>query len=627
MSVLKLILKKLEIPESKRTTNSVLRNRDLLPIPRTHQTWGFFSNFSYWGLLSFQIGTYSAASSASSIGMSYGNIILAYFVGDIITLLFTIANSYQGINYKVGYTLTQRFVFGIYGSGLGILIRILMSIVNYGSNAFMGAYCVNLMIECIWPQYLNMKNTLSSSVAMSTKELIGFLIFHLLCIFAYYIKPYRINHLLNIASFLCMASFIGLVCYLTHKAGGVGSGFSGSSQTIHGKEFATQFVYMASYWFGSVSPGCVNQSDYSRFCNNQYTMNLGIALGLLIPTTVVPIMGVVGTSAAMKAYNVSAEDVWQPYQICELILNDHYTSKARCGIFFCGLSWTLSQLAYNISSCGVPAGFDASGVLPKYINIYRGAMACAALSFACQPWNFFNTSSTFLTVMSSFGVVMTPILAIMICDNFCIRNQKYSVTQGFVIHGDYYFYKGVNWRAVVVWVIATAPGLPGIYYQIHMPENPTTAQTGIMNYFYANCFTSSLLAFFLYWILCLIWPVQQSIPDDKDYYNAFSTEEARKRNMIPYCELTEEELQNVGMSKQHDDDEDTSSTDVASYDEVKKTEDGVEEENISISSKKTSANNTSEDEAVSNEYGSIKSEGIYNRINKLTNKMKKKLNI
>lgn len=587
MGFMQTVLKKLEIPESKRTSNSVLRNKDLLPIPVPHQTWGFFSNFCYWGLLSFNIGTYSAASSASSVGMSYGNIVLAYFVGDIVTLLFTVANSYQGLNYKVGYTLTQRFVFGIYGSGFGILIRILMSIVNYAANSFMGAYCVNLMIECIWPQYLNMENTLSHHVAMSTKELIGFLIFHFLCVFAYYIKPYQINYLLNISSFFCMASFIGLVCFLTHKAGGIGDGFSGSSQTIHGGEFAQQFVYMASYWFGSVSPGCTNQSDYSRFSNNQWTMNLGIVLGLLIPTNVVPVMGVVGTSAAMKAYGVDAEDVWQPYQICELILNNTYTSKARCGIFFCGFSWTLSQLAYNISACGVPAGFDASGIFPKYINIYRGAMACAALSFACQPWNFYNSSSTFLTVMSSFGVIMTPILTIMICDNFVIRRQKYSVSQAFVIHGDYFFYKGFNIRALVVWLVATAPGLPGIYYQVHYPEEMTTAINGIMNYFYYNCFTSSLISFFGYWGLCLIWPVQQSVPDDKDYYGAFTTEQAIKRGMVPYDELTEEELQEVGMSKRSDDD---SSTDVNTDTEIIKEKDHSDADvdyEMSLSSQKS----------------------------------------
>ena len=573
MAILTSLLKKLEIPESKRTSNSVLRNKDLLPIPRSHQTWGFFSNFCYWGLLSFNIGTYTSASAASSIGMSYGNIILAYFLGDVISLLFTIANSYQGLNYKVGYTLSQRFVFGIYGSGFGILIRILMSIVNYASMAFMGGYCVNLMIECIWPQYLNLENTLSSHVAMTTKELIGYLIYHLLCLFAFFIKPYQINYLLICSSFFCMASFIGLVSYLSHQAGGVGVGFSGATQTIHKGEFARQFVYMASYWFGSVSPGITNQSDYSRFCTNQYSMGAGIMLGLLIPSNIIPVMGVVGTSAAMKIYNVSSEEVWQPYQVCELILNNSYTSKARCGIFFCGFCWTLSQLAYTVSAFGIPAGFDASGIFPKYINIYRGALACAALSFACQPWNFYNSSSTFLTVMSSFGVIMTPILTIMICDNFCVRRQKYAVTQSFVIHGDYYYYKGVNWRAIFAWMVATAPGLPGIYYQVHPPAVMSVAQRGILDYFYFNCFTSSLISFFLYWGLCVIWPVQQSVPDDKDYYGAFTTEQAIKRGMVPYDELTEEELNAVGMSKKSDDDstsdsDNTSNADVSTIDET-----------------------------------------------------------
>lgn len=541
----------LEIPHDKRTTISVLRNPDLLPIPTEHQTWGFFSNFAYWGLLSFNIGTYSAASAASGIGMSYANIILSYFVGDCLTLCFTIANSFQGLNYKVGYTLTSRFVFGIYGSGLGILIRILMSIVNYSCNAFMGAYTVNLMIESIFPQYLNMKNTLDHNVAMNTRELIGFIIFHGVCVVAYFFKPYKMNYLLIWSSVASMASFVGLCIYLTHLAGGVGDGFKGSSQTIHGATFAQQFVYMASYWFGSVSPGTTNQSDYSRFAKKPWAMSLGIALGLLIPTNVVPIMGVVGTSAALKAFpGTTADDVWMPNQMCELILENTYTKGARAGVFFCGLSWTASQLAYNISSCGVPAGFDASGIAPRYINVFRGAMACALLSWACQPWNFYNSSSTFLTVMSAFGVIMTPILSIMICDNFCIRRQRYAVSEGFKVKGEFYFTKGVNWRAMFSWAAATAPGLPGLYYQIHPDQKHSP---GIDNFFYANSFVAFLISFFSYWILCLIWPLKITIKQDsKDYYNAFTEAQALKKGMIPYSQLTEEDLNEVGLSKGED---------------------------------------------------------------------------
>ncbi|SSD60637.1 related to Thiamine transporter [Saccharomycodes ludwigii] len=399
------ILKRLEVPHDKRETLSALRNPDLLPIPRKDQTWGFWSNFAYWGVMSFSVGTWMSASSALDVGMTYAQTIGSFIVGDFVTILFTLANSYQGLNWKVGYTLSQRFVFGIYGSGFGILIRILMSIVNYGANAWLGGLCVNLILDSWSHHYLHLENTLPDNIAMTSKQVIGFMIFHVICALTYFMKPYKMNYLLIWSSVACCFSMLGMVIYLTHKAGGPGTGFKDVKQTSYGSDFSWNFVYMVSYWFGSVSPGSTNQSDYSRFSSSKWSIWLGTICALLIPTTVIPAFGVIGASTCEKLYN---ESYWMPMDICEKWLFDSYDAAGRAGVFFCGVSFTASQIAYTVSSCGFAGGMDLSGVLPKYIDIMRGALITAAISFACQPWNFYNSSSTFLTVMSSFAIFCEP---------------------------------------------------------------------------------------------------------------------------------------------------------------------------------------------------------------------------
>ena len=183
---------------------------------------------------------------------------------------------------------------------------------------------------------------------------------------------------------------------------------------------------------------------------------------------------------------------------------------------------------------------DLAGLLPKYVDIKRGAIFAACVSWACLPWNFYNSSSTFLTVMSSFGVVMTPIITVMICDNFLIRKRQYSVTNAFVLNGEYYYTKGVNWRAVVAWVCGMAPGLPGIAWEVN---NDYFHNTGIINFFYGDSFFSFLISFFVYWGLCIFFPFKITVKhDDKDYYGAFTDEEARKKGMVPYSEISEEEI-------------------------------------------------------------------------------------
>ncbi|CAI4773124.1 thiamine transporter [Saccharomyces cerevisiae] len=530
-------LRFLEIPVKNRASVNFLRNPDLQPIKSVNQTWGFWSNFAYWGVLSFNVGMWIGGSSALTVGLSYSETIGAFIIADLLTILFALANSCPGYDWKVGFTLAQRFVFGIYGSALGIIIRILMSIVYYGSNAWLGGLCVNMILDSWSHHYLHLPNTLSSKVAMTTKELIGFIIFHILTAFCYFMKPYHMNYILIWSCVGTFFAMLGMVIYLTKSAHGVGDLFTSTHSTVTGSKKAWAWVYTISYWYGSVSPGCTNQSDFSRFGSSNCAIWTGTIVALLIPATLIPVFGIIGASACEKLYG---QTFWMPMDIFDNWLTTNYSAGARAATFFCGFCFVMSQISYTISNCGFASGMDLAGLLPKYVDIKRGAIFAACVSWACLPWNFYNSSSTFLTVMSSFGVVMTPIITVMICNNFLIRKRQYSVTNAFVLKGEYYFTKGVNWRAIVAWVCGMAPGLPGIAWEVN---NDYFHNTGIINFFYGDSFFSFLISFFVYWGLCLLFPFKITVKhDDKDYYGAFTDEEARKKGMVPYSEISEEEI-------------------------------------------------------------------------------------
>ncbi|CAI4036489.1 hypothetical protein SMKI_15G3360 [Saccharomyces mikatae IFO 1815] len=530
-------LRFLEIPVKDRACVNFLRNPDLQPIKSANQTWGFWSNFAYWGVLSFNVGMWVGGSSALTVGLSYSETIGAFIIADILTILFALANSCPGYDWKVGFTLAQRFVFGIYGSAFGIIIRILMSIVYYGSNAWLGGLCVNMILDSWSHHYLHLPNTLSSKVAMTTKELIGFIIFHVITAFCYFMKPYHMNYILIWSCVGTFFSMLGMVIYLTKNAHGVGELFTSTQSTVTGSAKAWAWVYTISYWYGSVSPGCTNQSDFSRFGSSNCAIWSGTIVALLLPATLIPVFGIIGASTCDKLYG---QPFWMPMDIFNNWLTTNYSAGARAATFFCGFCFVMSQISYTISNCGFASGMDLAGLLPKYVDIKRGAIFAACVSWACLPWNFYNSSSTFLTVMSSFGVVMTPIITVMICDNFLIRKRQYSVTNAFVLNGEYYYTKGVNWRAVVAWVCGMAPGLPGIAWEVN---NDYFHNTGIINFFYGDSFFSFLISFFVYWGLCIFFPFKITVKhDDKDYYGAFTDEEARKKGMVPYSEISEEEI-------------------------------------------------------------------------------------
>lgn len=179
---------------------------------------------------------------------------------------------------------------------------------------------------------------------------------------------------------------------------------------------------------------------------------------------------------------------------------------------------------------------DLAGVFPKFINIRRGAFLAALLSWVVQPWNFYNTSSTFISVMSSFGVVVTPINAIIVADFHVIRKAKIPLRDLYTaaLDGTFYFTKGFNFRAIITWLVTSIPGIPGIAASVQVIKVPT----GLNHFFYGSILFSFLCPFILYIIVCKLFPFENpGVNDEYDHFNAFTLEECSLMNMTPYVEV------------------------------------------------------------------------------------------
>lgn len=85
-------------------------------------------------------------------------------------------------------------VLGMNGAYIGQLIRIILSIVWYGSQAWLGGLCVSAMLSSWSYSFLTMPNALPESARMVTRELIGFLIFQIISIPALVSPLFFVNH-------------------------------------------------------------------------------------------------------------------------------------------------------------------------------------------------------------------------------------------------------------------------------------------------------------------------------------------------------------------------------------------------------------------------------------------------
>lgn len=525
-------LSKIEVPHENRQHVSILQNPDLEPMPKHRRIWGLWSYFAYWGIANISIGTFSVGAAFLSLGLNIQQAMGMLTVGNILVVLYTFLNSYPGQVYHIGYTLSQRMVFGIYGSSLGIVIRVILSIVNYGSQAWIGGLSMNIMFSCLSSNYLNMKNTFPLNVDMTRQGFISFLCFQIVQFPFFFIKPERMNWSLNFSCFICFGAFMSMWIYLMVINHGPGSLYHLKIE-LSSSELGWVWVYGFTTWYAGLSPSITNQPDFARFSSgSSQKLFWGIFLGIF-GTELIPLAGMICASCSQDLYGTA---YWMPTDIAMQWLKDDYSPRTRCACFFLGFAFMFTQLALNVLCNGFSGGMDLAAAFPRLIDIKRGAICVALLSWAVLPWKFYNSTSVFLSVMNSFGVIMTPITALIITDFIFIRKQRLKVNDLYTLdkNGAFYFNGGVNYRAIIVFFISIAPGIPGILYNV----NPTKYKmnSGIIHFYDGYIVFSFVIPAGLYYVLAkYIWPIK-GVEDyhDKDKFDAFTLEECKKLDLEPY---------------------------------------------------------------------------------------------
>lgn len=208
-------------------------------------------------------------------------------------------------------------------------------------------------------------------------------------------------------------TIFGLSIGLMAAAGGVGSYVKTPTTAKGGSELGWAFIHGITTLIGGNAVGMTSQADFSRFARRPGNQLIGQTFGVLFFGIVVPVFGVLGTSAAGKMYgDVTELGLWNPPNIVQLWLDTDYSPKLRAAAFFTALGLLANILALNSVENGVSGGMDFAGLCPKYINIRRGSYLIAVVSIALNPWQILAKASTFTATLSSFGSEWTNALPV-----------------------------------------------------------------------------------------------------------------------------------------------------------------------------------------------------------------------
>ncbi|KNG82032.1 NCS1 allantoate transporter [Aspergillus nomiae NRRL 13137] len=439
--------------------NTRWTNLDLDPVPRHLRKWGPMSFISYWISDAFNAATWQFASSMMAVGLGWRDSLIIVAISFLIISFVIAGNGAVGAIYHIPFPVIARASWGFWGSYIAIVSRVILALFWFAIQNVNGANAVRAMIGAIWPSFLTLENGIPESEGITTNGMVSYLIFWLVQFPFLCFHPNKLRWLFMVKSVLVPIAWIAILIWaFVAESGG---GLLHQKATVSGSKYSWLFLANMTSVLGNYATLSVNQSDFSRYSRVSAKWQLLYIPMLPIIFTFLSFIGIAASSAGQARYGGPIP--WDPI---DLISN--WTSRA-CR-FFGAFSFALASLGVNISANSISAANDLTALAPGYVNLRRGQIICGLLSWCLVPWKILASAGNFLNFMSAYAIFLGPIAGIMLVDFWVVKRRKYDTLALYQREKSTYAYEGdwgVNWRAVLAFVVGVVPSLPGLIHSVN----------------------------------------------------------------------------------------------------------------------------------------------------------------
>ncbi|KAI5866567.1 NCS1 nucleoside transporter family protein-like protein [Durotheca rogersii] len=506
-------------------------NRDLIPLPPSRRTWGWFHFFGFWTLSSLNIANWQTPNSFLTQGLSVPQSMAVIVVGRALICFFATLIAWCGLKWHVGFTVQNRYTWGMRASYIPLLQRILLNFIWNAIQCWNGGRLAAVCLTAIWPSYARMPNFLPDTIPATGDQFVGFIIFWLLSTPLLWIPPEKFKIPFLFTSIYTAVGMIAMMIWALATAGGVGPLMSTGVALPEGSRWNISWVLMATInqTIGNVTAGITNGSDFSRYAKNRRSYIIGTITSGWITGVIVSVLGLVTTSAAQRIYG---QVYWNPPDLLMVMMdNGNGSSAARAGVFFLAFGFGLTNMFENVCGNAVAGGIDLAGLWPHYINIRRGAIITFLAAWVVQPWQLVNRAITFIQVLSSFSVFLSPMIGMMAVDFYLLRGRKIRLSHLYSgSRSSYWYWKGVNWRAIVAWLCGWAPTIGGLVVTV---RNDADAPGALFQLYFMAFFIGFFISGGLFFVLNKISPVAgMGEFDEADMYGTFTAKEAERLGVV-----------------------------------------------------------------------------------------------
>ncbi len=408
-----------------------LLNDATKPVPYNERTVGQFSLSMIWFGFAVQLVIFMLAGQLyPSCGVL--EILIALILGNTVPAVVIYFTQELGVKYGLSYGVLVRVMFGVKGGALPGWLRAIPAIFWFGFQTWLCAGAVDTVCVMIWG-YSNIN--------------LWIIIFGILQIVTtfYGIRFIRVLNVFSSPALLLMGIILtwllldgadaSLGEVLALKGDGSGS-LAGATMAFIGG-----WATLACSIQDIVKDCKVPDGDDTnwpklnlRYCVSQW-------LGM-VPASV--FFGFIGV------LSMALTGEWNPTLAISAVVGDVSVPLAvLCEFFIVFATWTT-----NPGSNLLNPAYVICATFPHRISFKMAVLIAGVVGLVIMPW---KASENIQTIMNYVGSALGPVAGIMIGDYIFVRRRRIALSDLYRSQGGgYQYWNGVNWVAVLAYVISVA---------------------------------------------------------------------------------------------------------------------------------------------------------------------------
>jgi len=433
-----------------------LYNEDLAPA--VERNWTSYSFFAVWMSAIHNIGTYTFVAGLFVIGLTGWQVLAAILLGTAILFFGMNWAGRMGQQTGVPFPVMARLSFGIWGANIPALIRAVIAICWYGIQTYLASTAVVVLLLRIDPNLQHWRD--QSFLGLS---LLGWACFILLWVlqllvimrgmeavrrFQDWAGPIVWAVMLAMAVWLFSLANWNIPMNLSVKPLADGEAFRGI--------LTGAFLLVATY-----ATMLLNYCDFTRFAKSERSVVVGNFWGIPVNFAAFAAISITMTISTVVVFGEAIAD---PAMILAKVPNTFVLVVGA-------LMFIVATIGVNVVLNFVSPAYDLANVWPKRITFRRGGIISAVLALVVMPWNLYSNPVVVNYFLGGLGAFLGPLFGIMAADYFLIKKGVINIRDLYRSDesGEYYFRKGVNPKAIGVFLptaagaaaIALLPGLSG----------------------------------------------------------------------------------------------------------------------------------------------------------------------